>query len=462
MKAFDDQAMTKLLALYSRPEPPTGLWDRLYRQQPPRKRGGRLSWILGAGGGVLAAAAVLAVVFGLPRAAESGLGPGALTQSYQTSDQSKTLTWPGERLVLAPRTDLVVETSASVGSGRVYRLAKGSLYLDHTGPGADFTVATRFGTFSPVGTRLTVEAKAGLVVAACWEGEISFRPVQGSSLPESRIPAGQLLRLTEGGRAEMIPLADLSDSESLPWRPDSEAEVDREANAAEKASQQEPPASSPSADSAAPSAATAPRSDSQTSSSSQNVRPSSVSTGPAVLAEIVLASESGRQKLVEKTTGRVVASLDREAQSAVFEARRVYLYQDGKLTAWDEGFRPLWEASVGPLAFTDFAVQDGRVLLGSADGNLYVLDAVSGESRLKVPLGAGSYGTPLLWKNRIFLSTLDKRFVAVDALTGSLLWSRDLPERLVGDRPRIEGDFVVTQSKEGREFRFDPITGVEP
>jgi eukaryotic-like serine/threonine-protein kinase len=67
-------------------------------------------------------------------------------------------------------------------------------------------------------------------------------------------------------------------------------------------------------------------------------------------------------------------------------------------------------------------VAQGAVYFGSGDGNLYALDAASGELRWKFPTGDVVHSSPAYASGVLFFGSWDSFFYAVDAATGKEKW----------------------------------------
>ncbi|MEH3087534.1 MAG: outer membrane protein assembly factor BamB [Xylophilus ampelinus] len=164
--------------------------------------------------------------------------------------------------------------------------------------------------------------------------------------------------------------------------------------------------------------------------------------------------------------------------------------------------RPAWSAKIGPsegLALT-LQSQGGRVMLASANGGVYVLDAVSGREiwrasagsplsaavgsdgetvavvtrgnelvafadgkelwRKKLP--AGVYTAPLVTGERVFVLAADRSVSAFDGRSGVRLWMQQRPgEPLVLQQPGVlvpVGDTLVV-GLSGRMAGLNPLNG---
>ena len=67
-------------------------------------------------------------------------------------------------------------------------------------------------------------------------------------------------------------------------------------------------------------------------------------------------------------------------------------------------------------------VVNGNVYFGSGDGNVYALDAASGNLRWKFQTGDVVHASPAVANGTIYLGSWDSYFYALDAATGKAKW----------------------------------------
>jgi outer membrane protein assembly factor BamB len=96
--------------------------------------------------------------------------------------------------------------------------------------------------------------------------------------------------------------------------------------------------------------------------------------------------------------------------------------------------------TAGPIRSTP-AVADGSLYLGSADGRLYALDALSGRERWRAALGAGVTGSPCVVDGTVFVTSRDGKLSALAAVDGKKRWAIDLGKDL---GPRNYWDFYTS------------------
>jgi outer membrane protein assembly factor BamB len=113
-------------------------------------------------------------------------------------------------------------------------------------------------------------------------------------------------------------------------------------------------------------------------------------------------------------------------------------------------------------------VVEGAVYFGSGDGNLYALDAESGELRWKFKTGDVVHASPAYADGVVFFGSWDSYFYAVDARTGVERWrfhggEDPLIHNQVGfqSSPAVVNGVVYTGCRDSNLYALDAVTGKE-
>ena len=113
-------------------------------------------------------------------------------------------------------------------------------------------------------------------------------------------------------------------------------------------------------------------------------------------------------------------------------------------------------------------VAQGTVYFGSGDGNLYALDATSGELRWKFQTGDVVHASPAFADGTLYFGSWDTFFYAVDAATGKEKWrfkggDDPLIHNQIGfqSSPAIADGVVFTGCRDSNVYAIDPATGKE-
>ncbi len=82
----------------------------------------------------------------------------------------------------------------------------------------------------------------------------------------------------------------------------------------------------------------------------------------------------------------------------------------------------IWTRETGGPIRHSAAVVDGKVFFGSHDTNIYALDAATGGALWSFPTGAGISTAPVVGNGMVYIGSRDGFFYALDADTGYLQW----------------------------------------
>jgi len=113
-------------------------------------------------------------------------------------------------------------------------------------------------------------------------------------------------------------------------------------------------------------------------------------------------------------------------------------------------------------------VADNAVYFGSGDGNLYALDAATGDLRWKFKTGDVVHASPAFVNGVVFVGSWDSYFYAVDAKTGKEKWrfhggEDPLIHNQVGfqSSPAVIDGTVYTGCRDAQVYALDAVTGKE-
>lgn len=151
-------------------------------------------------------------------------------------------------------------------------------------------------------------------------------------------------------------------------------------------------------------------------------------------------------------------------------------FSDGQLVGIEPGTgRELWSVRVGDGRFPDIqaeALVEGDVLVAAAFGGPVIgLDLASREIRWTVEEAAAT-STMTLAGGSVYTSDTQGRVRCIDARTGDLLWTFDVPEAQFSTPVRVGGSILVGDSAgtlyaldrfEGKQqWKFAPMDGSRP
>jgi outer membrane protein assembly factor BamB len=104
------------------------------------------------------------------------------------------------------------------------------------------------------------------------------------------------------------------------------------------------------------------------------------------------------------------------------------------------------------------SVSNGIVYIGSADKNLYAIDAASGKQKWQFETKGLIRSTPAVSNGKVFFGSYDHFVYALDATTGSLGWKVDTKREVVSSPLVVDGT-VYLGGRCSDLFAFDAATG---
>jgi outer membrane protein assembly factor BamB len=121
----------------------------------------------------------------------------------------------------------------------------------------------------------------------------------------------------------------------------------------------------------------------------------------------------------------------------------------------------LWGTSIEPgFGLTGPAVSEGVLVVGSADSNVYSLDAATGDRQWTFDTGFGVFGSPAILNGVVYIGSNDDNLYALDLHTGDLVWQRNLGFATGPMSPAIADDVVyVSTVFTHKVFALDAATG---
>lgn len=107
-------------------------------------------------------------------------------------------------------------------------------------------------------------------------------------------------------------------------------------------------------------------------------------------------------------------------------------------------------------------VYAGNVFVGTEMGNMYAIDAKTGQKSWEVPIGAPILNSVAASKGLVFFGAMDGAVYALRASTGELVWRTQLDWRLgFSTAPVLADNKVLLGGRNGTFYALDPNTGDE-
>ena len=150
-----------------------------------------------------------------------------------------------------------------------------------------------------------------------------------------------------------------------------------------------------------------------------------------------------------------VAASDEQAWKFRSDLANSGVYDDGGITP--DGTL-LWEYSTGDEVRSCPAMVDGVVYFGSNDGNLYALNAGTGDRIWNFTAGLGIQSSPAVADGIVYAGSWDHNVYAVDADDGSLVWNYTTDDSVISS-PAVGNGNVFVGSFDGSLYALDAGTG---
>jgi outer membrane protein assembly factor BamB len=119
--------------------------------------------------------------------------------------------------------------------------------------------------------------------------------------------------------------------------------------------------------------------------------------------------------------------------------------------------------TAGPIK-SSAAVVDGKVFVGSDDGNFYALDASSGKKLWAYKTGGGIESSPLVLDGKVYFGSSDAFLYALNAADGALAWKLETGDKILGapnwvKSPDGKRNWILTGSYDFKLYSVDATTG---
>ncbi|MHA2248656.1 MAG: outer membrane protein assembly factor BamB family protein [Candidatus Hodarchaeales archaeon] len=118
----------------------------------------------------------------------------------------------------------------------------------------------------------------------------------------------------------------------------------------------------------------------------------------------------------------------------------------------------LWSYTTGDNVRSSPAVADGKVYIGSWDGNVYCLDANTGGYIWNYTIGVYAFSSPSVADGKVYIGSYDGNVYCLDANIGGYIWSYTTGD-YVGSSPAVVDGKVYIGSDDDNVYCLDANTG---
>lgn len=127
-------------------------------------------------------------------------------------------------------------------------------------------------------------------------------------------------------------------------------------------------------------------------------------------------------------------------------------------------YSPLRDGGFGKGDIKEGSAYDQKrdlLIFGSIDGNLYILKRKSGTFVHKHKCGFGIFSTPLIYENRVYFTSTDKRLRCINLDNFNIIFERNVDDTRIFSSPIVVNDKLYVGTNAGRLHEIDLHTGKE-
>src|SRR5262245_33063162 len=106
----------------------------------------------------------------------------------------------------------------------------------------------------------------------------------------------------------------------------------------------------------------------------------------------------------------------------------------------------LWNFKTGGPVKSSAAIAQGRVFIGSNDGNVYALNFADGKKVWAFKTGGAVESSPLFLDGKVFVGSNDAWLYSLDADSGKLLWKYETGDKILGAPNWVKSPLTPTLS----------------
>ncbi|HEU5382726.1 MAG TPA: PQQ-binding-like beta-propeller repeat protein [Ktedonobacteraceae bacterium] len=161
-----------------------------------------------------------------------------------------------------------------------------------------------------------------------------------------------------------------------------------------------------------------------------------------------------RQAWATPTNGPIYYSSPAVVNGVVYIGSR-----DGKLYALDAlTGQKKWATGTGGAIDSSPAVVNGVVYIGSRDGKLYALDALTGQKKWMVFTSIISYSSPAIANGVIYIGSHNGKLYAIDIASKKSKWTAPIGGLIISS-PAVANGVVYVASNNGKFYALDTANG---
>lgn len=101
-----------------------------------------------------------------------------------------------------------------------------------------------------------------------------------------------------------------------------------------------------------------------------------------------------------------------------------------------------WKTETGNSIYFSPIIVKNNLVVGTIEGNLLGFDSKSGKQKWNTTIGGVLVGSPIAENNKVYTAS-STAFVCADAVSGKIIWKKELPQSYSQGTPLIQGDKII-------------------
>ena len=101
-----------------------------------------------------------------------------------------------------------------------------------------------------------------------------------------------------------------------------------------------------------------------------------------------------------------------------------------------------WKTKTGNAIYFSPTIVKNNLVVGTIEGKLLGFDSQSGKQKWDVAIGGVLVGSPIVENNKVYTAS-STSFVCVDAVSGKVIWKKEMPQSYSQGTPLIQGDRII-------------------